>query len=33
MGLIEQGIVSDYKSDSPISSFFIYLFKITSILF
>ena len=41
IGLKEQGVVSNYQSYSPISSlciclciyFFIYLFKITSILF
>ena len=31
IGLIEQGIVSNRQSNSPITSSFIYLFKITSI--
>ena len=31
IGLIEQGIVSNCQSNSPITSSFIYLFKITSI--
>ena len=33
MGLIEQGIVSNRQSNSPLTSLFIYLSKFISILF